>query len=262
MLAFDYKTPVYNNQEAFDPSLMRLNSLSRLQEYCDSLFKVTNSTNCPDKYELNYTNIVGSVIRKRFYWGYSSYSFNNNYIAVLFSKFTQWGFAATVIPDDILKYPNAACSQQSIVMMEVLKKKGFITRKIGFFGNNKIGHFAFEVYYKNNWHFHDPTLEPDTAVLNKYSRPDIKFIGEHPAILLAAYKESHKDKSFLLDVFSHYSYGKPNSILAPHAFIFHQISKILSNTIWIFFLIGYFVVKSGRRRLPQYRSEPLIYFNS
>ena len=247
MLAFDYKTPLYNNQETFDPSLMRLNTVSRLKEYCDSLFKVTNMTNSSDKYESNYTNIVGGVVRKRFYWGYSCYSFNNNYMAVLVSKFTQWGYAAMVIPDDILKYSNASCSQQSIVMMEVLKKNGFITRKIGFFGNNKIGHFAFEVYYKNNWHFHDPTLEPDTAVLNKYDRPDIKFIVEHPDILLAAYKEIHKDKRLVLDAFSHYSYGKPNSSLAPNAFIFHRITKILSNTIWIFLLMGYFVVKFRQR---------------
>jgi len=251
MLALDYKTPLYNNQEAFDPSLMRLSTVSRLKEYCDSLFKVTNITNSSDKYELNYTNIVGGVVRKRFYWGYSCYSFNNNYMAVLFSKFTHWGYAATVIPDDILKNPNAACSQQSIVMMEVMKKKGFITRKIGFFGNNKFGHFAFEVYYKNSWHFHDPTLEPDTALLNKYGRPDFKFIAEHPDILLTAYKETHKDKSLLLDVFSHYSYGKPNSFLAPNAFIFHKITKILSNIIWIFFLVGYFVVKYLRKRPPR-----------
>ncbi len=247
MLAFDYKAALYDNQEAFDPSLMRLNTLSRLKEYCDSLFKVTDMTSSPDKYESNYANFVGDVVRKRFYWGYSCYSFNNNYLAVLFSRFTQWGYAATVIPDDILKYPHASCSQESIVMMEVLKRKGFITRKIEFFGNNEIGHFAFEVYYKNSWHFHDPTLEPDTAVLNKYDSPDIKFIIEHPDIFLAAYKETRKDKNLLFDVFSHYSYGKPNSFLAPNAFIFHRVTKILSDTIWIFFLMGYFIVKFRRR---------------
>lgn len=36
------------------------------------------------------------------------------------------------IPDDIMQYPMAACSQQSIVLMEFFRKKSIPYRKIGF----------------------------------------------------------------------------------------------------------------------------------
>jgi hypothetical protein len=40
--------------------------------------------------------------------------------------------SAIVLPEDILKYPMAACSQQSIIMMECFKKIGVDYRKVGF----------------------------------------------------------------------------------------------------------------------------------
>lgn len=239
LLAFDYKVPLYNQKEDFNPSLNRLNSVHTLKVYCDSLYNVTKKSVNDDNYERTYINIVGSVIRKRFYWSYSWYSFSNNYLSVLFSKITEGDYAAIVGPDDIMKYPNAACSQQVIVMMEVFKEKGFKTRKVGFFGNNKSGHFACEVYYKNSWHFRDPTLEPDTVVLNKYNSPSIKFIVDHPDIIFKAYKNFSKDSSYLLDVLDHYSYGEINVFPARKALIFQKATKFLSNTIWIFFLLGY-----------------------
>lgn len=249
ILAFDYKSPLYDQKEAFDPSLTRLNTVNKLKDYCDSLFMITYGQTTAANCETGYTNIVGSVIRKRFYWGYSSYSFNDNYLAVIFSKLTHWGYASPVVPDDILKYPYGACSQQSIVMMEVLKRKGFSTRKVEFMGDNKIGHFAFEVYYNNNWHFHDPTLEPDTAILNKYDRPSIEFIAKNPHILLAAYKQTDKkDANFFLDVFSNYSYGKPDVFSAPNALLLHNVTKFLSGTAWIFFLLAYILVRWYRKK--------------
>ncbi len=242
LIALDYKKPLYDNREEFDPSLIRLNTLDKLEVYCDSLFKKTYHTIDSNQYETNYNNLVSSVVRKRFYWGYSCYDFNNNYLALLFSKVTQWGYDAVVIPDDILKYPYAACSQQSIIMMELLKRKGFFTRKICFYSDSiKVGHFALEVFYNKAWHFRDPTLEPDTAILNKYNRPDIKFLTTHPDILCAVYSKSTKDKTFL-DIFDHYKYGKTDIFPAPNALLFHKTTKFLSSSIYIFFLLLYFIL--------------------
>lgn len=251
MVFLDDKAASYNNKELFDPSLIRLNSVKKLTAYCDSLFAAVGPGNQSIGYKLDYPSLVGSIVRKRFYWGYSCYSFNDNYLAAAFSKITQWGYAATVIPNDILKYPNAACSQQSIVMMEVLKRKGFKSRKVGFLGKNKVGHFAFEVYDSKGWHFHDPTMEPDTAVLNKYDRPDIKFLASNPDILLAAYRNSNKGDSFLKDVFSNYFYGKVDEFPAPTARVFHQATKFLSDTLWIFCLAGFLITNRYRKRLEK-----------
>lgn len=257
---FDRSKSVYNGFEDYDPSLSRLNSLNKLEKYCDSLYVAACCDTNKNEFEEEYTTIVSSVIRKRFYHGYSYYGFRNNYLAFLFSTATKAGYSAVVIPDDILKYPFAACSQQSIVMMEVLKAKGLKTRKISFQGKVAGGHFCFEVFYKNGWHFYDPNMEPDAKVLDAYKRPDIAFLASHQDVLLKAY---HKhDKSTILDVFLNYSYGQVDKFPAPNAIIFHKITKTLSYTIWLFFLAGFLFVRRSYRRLVsnQHVWNSRIYF--
>lgn len=243
----DSKRPQYNNVEEYDPALLRLNSLHKVEKYCDSLY---SSSCCPTttaEFEETYSNLVSSVIRKRFYHGYSYYGFDNNYTARLFSLFTQTGYSAMVIPDDILKYPFAACSQQSIVMMEILKAKNFKTRKISFQGKIAGGHFCFEVFYKNSWHFYDPNMEPDNNVLSAYNRPGIAFLASHTDILTNAYRRYPKAE--ILDIFLNYSYGPVNKFPAPNALILHKATKFLSYSCWAFFLAAFVWVRRKYRRL-------------
>ncbi|NOT50152.1 MAG: hypothetical protein HOP10_02635 [Chitinophagaceae bacterium] len=246
--AADYKPPGYNGKEFFDPSFAHLNTFEKLTEYCDSLFTAKYGSARAGEYELRYTNLVSDVIRKRFYWGYSMYSMNDNYLALLASRLTYWGYASPVMADDILKYPYAACSQQSIVMMELLQNKGITTRKIGFWKNNIGGHFALEAYYNGSWHFYDPTLEPDTAMLNKHNRPGIKSLVADTALLVASYAPSGKNEDYLLNVLVNYSYGKPNVYPAPNALLFHKVTKLLSGTAWIFFLLGFIIIRWYRKK--------------
>lgn len=247
LAVFDNPKPVYNHSEEYDPTLSHLNSLKKLEQYCDSLFLTAPGETNKDRYEENYANLVSAVISKRFYHGYSYYGAGDNYAALLFSGITNPGYSAIVIPDDILEHPFAACSQQSIVMMELLKAKGFSTRKISFFGQKAGGHFCFEVFYNNSWHFYDPNMEPDNAVLSEYNRPGIAFLASNPEILTKAYKQHPKDE--VLDLFTHYSYGPVNQFPAPRAIIFHKVSKILSYTSWIFFLAAFLLVRRRYRRL-------------
>lgn len=238
LLVYDYKIASYNHKEEYDPSLNHLNSIERLSSYCDSLFYLSTAKYTPQQLGHTYTDIVSSVIKKRFYWGYSWYSFSDNYLGVVISKVTGGDYAAIVDPDDMMKHPNAACSQQAIIMMEILKGKGFKTRKVGFFATSKGGHFACEIFYGDKWHFWDPTLEPDTIVLNKFNRPDIRFLSENKDVLFTSYRNYSKDSTFLLDLFGHYSYGKPDVFPAKNALIFQETTKFISNTIWLFFLFG------------------------
>src|SRR5206468_12316967 len=113
---------------------------------------------------------------------------------------------------DILKYPYAACSQQSIVFMEILKRKGFNTREVGFQGKTS-GHFCFEVDYNGGWHFYDPDMEPDTIILNAYNRPGIAFLARHKDILLKAYHQYPPE--LIMDIFPNYFYGSVNTFAAP-----------------------------------------------
>jgi hypothetical protein len=247
LTALDHKPSVYNQKEEFDPALLRLNTLNKIEEYCDSLYGALHADNNIDQFEQNFTNLVSSVVRNRFYHGYSYYGFNNNYIATIFSNLTQSGYSATVIPDDILSYPYAACSQQSIIMMEVLKDKGLTTRKVGFSGKKWGGHFCFEVFYKGNWHFYDPNLEPDPTLLNAWDHPSIAYLVAHPEMLLNAYRKLPKGE--VLDIFPTYSYGVPNQFPAKTAMAFQKVTKSLSNSIFFYFLALFLFVRVWYIRL-------------
>lgn len=243
----DNPNPVSHRAEEFDPALQRLNNLIKLEHYCDSLYFTRYSSNDAAEFEENYTDLVLSVVRKRFYHGYSYYGFNDNYLAFLISKVSVPGYSAVVIPDDILKFPFAACSQQSIIMMELLKAKGLVTRKISFQGKKAGGHFCFEVYYNGSWHFFDPNMEPDLAVLDMHDRPGIAFLADHAAVLTSAYRQYPRDQ--VMDIFLNYSYGPINRFPAPNALLFHKITKVCSYTIWLFFLLAFVFVRHRYRRL-------------
>ena len=257
--------PVYNNKEDFDPTLSRLNTLNKLASYCDSLYKVSALQNGLGDFSEKYTDIAYSVVRNRFYHGYSSYDLNNNFMAVMMGEVAMDGLSAIVIPDDILEFPYAACSQQSIVLMEVLRRKGISTRKVGFKGTLG-GHFSMEVYFGGLWHFYDANMEPDIKVLAAYNKPEISFLVSHPDVLQKAYKQYPAEK--INDLFPTYSYGSIDAFPAPKAIIFHRITKFLSYTLWSFFLLAFIWARKKykalsraelkRKRMVFPNMEPLI----
>lgn len=107
-----------------------------------------------DKNTLEYFQFIDDIIRKRFYHGYSYYNWDENPIAYLAGKIFWADLSAIVIPDDILKHPMAACSQQSIVMMEALKQRNIPYRMVGF-----KHHYALEAFIENEWRFFDANME-------------------------------------------------------------------------------------------------------
>lgn len=136
--------------EKFDPALLRLDNIEKLNTYIDSVC-VARNVQLNTKEELL---VVNDIIENRFFHAYSHYSFTENPIAYLSGEFLWDHLSAVVIPDDLMKYPMAACSQQSIVMMEVLKMRGYSVRKLGL-----TGHFVLEVLLDGEWRMFDPNKE-------------------------------------------------------------------------------------------------------
>lgn len=235
---FDYYLPEYDSKEAYDPGLSRLNTMEKLRNYCDSLSRVIYGlTSVHDSIgEAQYAATVSDVIRNKFYHGYSHYGFSNNYFALLGERIFNKELSAIVLPEDIVKYPYAACSQQSIVAMELLRSKKITTRVIGFDGKKYGGHFCFEAFYENGWHFFDTDVEPDASVLNKMGRPDIATLAANDSVLLYAYRHLAAEKTLML--FKQYFYKEPNAPQAPRASIYQYLTKILSVTFWILPLMG------------------------
>lgn len=229
---FSSEKPAALKNDEFDPSLMRLNTIDKLEAYCDSFYEVNRSTR-------SFPGIVADVVKKKFYHGYSHYDAYTNPSAAFISSVIKKGMAAVVLPNDIVKYPNAACSQQSIVGMEIFKRKGYKVRGVVMYDSIiGTGHFAYEAYYDNDWHYFDPNQEPDGEVLKKYSRPSVAFLNEHPDIIAAAYYK--KDQQLFQRLLLSSKIGPTDKDPALIATLFQRITKYGNYFGWL--VIGIFLL--------------------
>ena len=167
--------------ELFDPQLYRINSIDAGVKYCDSVYG-KNQISKSDTTE--YVNQMARFIKNRFFHGYSHFSFGHNTIGWMLAPILHKNLTATVIPEDIIQFPNGACSQQTIVFFELLKRKGFLTRKVGLFDSTLgAGHFASEVFWNGSWHFYDVNKEPDASILESLGRPSLEEILKRPGLI-------------------------------------------------------------------------------
>ncbi|MGZ3850900.1 MAG: hypothetical protein ACXVKI_17340 [Flavisolibacter sp.] len=137
--------------EEFEPSYY-----SKFQTVQDIIVDADKKFAVKDQNSLSYFNYIAEVIRKRFYHGYSCYSLSDNPFAFLAGKFIWNNLSAIVIPDDIMKHPMAACSQQAIVLMQVFKRRNIDFRKVGF-----SNHYTVEGKIEGSWKYFDTNLEPN-----------------------------------------------------------------------------------------------------
>jgi len=235
------------NGEHFDPSLSRLRSVSTFAEYCDSIYGKRQINQCDSE---QYAIIISRVLRERFYHGYSYYSFGQNSLASFCAPFLNEKLNAIVIPDDILKHPNAACSQQSIIGMEIFRKKGYSVRRIGFFADGLGGHFCFEAYYNNKWHFFDPDLEPKLKIMIQNHFPSIAELATNDSLVHQLYYK--EDGKLIEKLLVTYSYGPVNIFPARNARVYQYITKYLSYTLWLWIVLTYFFL---RKRLNYTKKE-------
>ena len=214
------KNPIYNKKEIFDPSLSKINSIQKLINYSDSSANINHIKIS----SLEYGVLVGSILRKRFYRGFSYYTLQENWLAVTAQIFFGRGLAAPVDPDEILKFPYAGCSQQAIVMMSVMKEKHVPFRSVGF-----PHHYATELCFKNNWYFFDSNMEP--KIKEKESKQaNWKGSADY---LKKYYRGNHSYLNWAFGKSVPIVFGIPNADPAPHASIFQGITKYLSKILWI-----------------------------
>ena len=145
------ETLAYDHKEQFDPRLSYLNSINKLEAYIDSNERSGHYS--PNS--IDYVVTISQAIRNRFYHGFSHFSLNENWIAAFSEKVIGYGLASKVRPEDIMHHSYAACSQQAMVMMAILRKKNISYRSVGF-----PHHFALEVSINDKWYYFDPNMEP------------------------------------------------------------------------------------------------------
>ncbi len=206
--------------DTYDPGLVqRVRSV-------DDLLRVTDSTigsKGDDTGKLQYAVELDTIVRKRFYHEYSHYALSENWIAALAGYFVSEDLSAIVLTDDILKYSRAACSQQSMVMMEALKRKGISSRKVGF-----EGHYALEASIEGKWYYFDTNLEPVYVNNRRISFDSIKNNNLIPVMYKGRLDSSYLSKQLVFK-----EYGVVDAPPAPNASLFHTATKWGSRLLWI-----------------------------
>jgi len=148
----------YDHKEKFDASLSHLNSIDKLDQYIDKVAAEKNAK----PHSIEYAVIVEDVIARRFYHGFSHQSLSENFIAAVSEKTIGYGLSCKVKPEEIMQHENAACSQQSMVMMEIFKRKNINYRSVGF-----PHHFAMEAFVDDHWYYMDANMEPNISMAER-----------------------------------------------------------------------------------------------
>lgn len=205
-----------DNYEIYDPELyLQMQSVDDVLGYINANFKGKTNSN-------EFINYIALTISRRFYHGYSYYSANDNWIASLTGKLFWNDLAAIVVPDDILKHPNAACSQQAIVLMACARKFGLDYRTVGF--NH---HFALEIKANGKWHYVDPNIE---IIPPKGSVEELMKSGEFFSLY-----EKKMNKAAMDKILGGIRYGNVNAYPAVKTSFFQKLTGFLS-TYFIFFI--------------------------
>ena len=205
--------------------------------------------------------MVTQIIKRRFKHGYSHYGFNENWVASICGFLIWRNLSAVVDPNDLMLYPNAACSQQSIVMMEILRLEGIPFCKVGW--NH---HFTLCAWVKGGWRYYDPNMEP--IITTKQRAFNDNFLNIEFLATLYKGRINEKNIEAALGV---PKLGNINEFPAPNALIFHKTTKLISISLWFLALIPALYwyrpinikTKKNRKKpftyVPEKISEPIKY---
>mgnify|MGYP000397723471 CR=1 FL=1 len=193
-----------------------------------------------------YVIALDSLLRQRFYHRCSYYTIKTNALAYLMGTLFWEHFKAVVIPDEILKFPCAQCSQIAIVFQSVLLKKGYHVRTV-----KLRNHFCTEVFYDGSWHFFDPDFEPKINEVRNI--PSVAELLSNDTLLQKLYNLSPGHKVHLYGVKFHFDkeyleINEPNKIAAQNMRILHWILNFAVNYGWLIFGCMYILVQLKARR--------------
>lgn len=208
--------------EKFQPELQKkIYDIPSLLAYADGQADTDRNT-------LLYFNTLTSTVRKRFYHGYSHYSLSENWIAALAGKFGWNHLSAIVDADDLLRYPMAACSQQSIIIMECCRQSGIPYRPVYY-----THHYALEANIGGQWYYADANMEPVYPNGRRTSLQNLIDSG----YLATMYRHVLTPQQ-VKEMLGPPRYGAVNMPVAANARMFHAITKFLSRWLWLWPLLA------------------------
>ena len=236
----------YNNTERYFPELGSINSIDKLEQYIDAAAKAKNI----DVRSAEYDVLVSYIISCRFYHGFSHWKLNENWIAAIGERVTGIGLSCKVQPEKIMQHSYAACSQQALVMMEILKRKKTDYRKVGF-----PHHYALEVKNNGNWYYFDPNMEP---YMNLSQRRHENWKQSNDSLKKYYDSTKHTSLSYQFGSGKMAEFGPVNENPAQRLRLFQKTTGVLSKILWLFPLLLLFVMnRNGKMRSVKSKDERL-----
>ena len=214
--------PLYDRKENFNPGLSYINSIQKLEAYLDSIAAAKKISVT----DFEYVELLENIIENRFYHGFSHFTLNENWLAAFAGKYIKEDYACKVQPEKIMALSNAACSQQALVMMAVLRNKKISYRSIGF-----PHHYAMEVFIDNNWYFFDANMEP-RITKEQRKMTNWKHQNDNLKIYYDTNRFTDLDYKFGNGVTA--TTGVINEVPARNARMFQATTGILSKIMWCF----------------------------
>ncbi len=224
----------FNEKELFEEKWTSLRSVNDIIKYVDSICGTNLNSSKLDT--LMFTEELSRIIKLRFKHGLTNYSISDNWIAYLSGKLIWPHFSAIVDPNDILKYNEGLCSQQTIVFLEVLKKRGIMARSVGLGFKEGPGHFLSEVQYNKGWHLYDVSLEPNWVGVTEPHRSMDYYIHNKDS-LYCGYKYRMSIGMFN-KLMSTVNYGETDKFPAKKMLVFHHITHFITVLLpWLFLVL-------------------------
>ena len=228
--------------ELFRPELFYVNSIDKALYYTDSIY---NNNSYFDTAQ--YVQIVSKFCKERFCHSLSHYSLSDNWIAYFSGKLVWSHLSAIVISDDILKHSEGLCSQQTIIFMELLRKKGINVRSVGLGYKEGPGHFLCEVHYNDSWRLHDVTMEPKWNRVENIHKSLNYYLHNKDSLFLAY--EGRLGRKIFNKLMERSEYGEVNEIPGKRMFIFQKITYFFTYTLPLFFLFMFVFTYNKLRKI-------------
>lgn len=233
----------YNGKEKFSPQLSFINSVDKLEKFVDA---AAMDKKIPVG-SVAYLEILENTVSHRFYHGFSHKTLSQDWITALSDRIAGTDYSRLVLPGEILQHPEAACSQQAIVMMEVLKRKNINYRETGF-----PHHLAIEAFVDGGWYYLDADMEPE---IKGTQRLHEDWYGQSDSLKKSynTFIHPNLDAGFGAGLLA--GMNKKNEEQAPNLEKLQTGTGILSKICWVFPLV--LLAFARKRSFQMYAIKPL-----
>jgi len=235
--------------ELYKSELSRLDTPEKCLAYADSVYAAQHTGTFDTA---SYVATLSLITKQRFYHGSLDYTYSENWIAAAAGKFLWSHLSSIVIPEDILKHSSGLCSQQTIVLMKLLRAKNIDVRSVGLGYREGPGHFLCEVRYDGAWHVHDVSMEPAWTKIQDHHLSMNYYLSKKDSLFVVY--ESKLEKDVFFKLLEQVEYGDVNKMPAAKMAFFHRFTFAL--TILFPFLLLSMLIFSFKKKSQQVLTSP------